>query len=261
MNEPINPYAAPQTEISLPPQTESVDYPHLPGLRTTGIGLSLIYYGILLILLIYVGVVPVGALLSLGSGPGQGSSANTMSSFVLMMIITGGIAVLGGLLYFAGQLVCVSVPKETGARGFVTASVILSLGSVLSLFVRVPVSFALESMSIIAIFLITRFSGIASIFFFVLFLRKLSAFLGRKDFMIRARNLLILGAILLGVLGALFIAKFSRQETFGILGIVLVLGGLIAFVMYANLINALRKVLLGKEPRRKKPGLLGREIG
>jgi hypothetical protein len=47
-----------------------------------------------------------------------------------------------------------------------------------------------------------------------------------------------------------------KNDAFSFLGIILVIGFLICFVMYTNLINALRKVLLGKEPLSKKSFLL-----
>ena len=90
-------------------------------------------------------------------------------------------------------------------------------------------------------------SGIAGTVLFILFMRKLSQYIGRIDLAARARNVLIALALLFplaAVVAFVMIgAAFAGAIAVGLIGLVPMLCALIVFVMYANLINALRKAL------------------
>jgi hypothetical protein len=259
MNEPINPYASPQADISIVPQEEQGISLDLPGLRTTGIGLSLVYYGIVIMLLALIGCVPAAMFFA---GPDQRGPTGLAANAVIVMTIMGIVVVIGGLLNFIGQIVCIRVPSQTGSRKFVIASMFFDFFNLIQFPLQFLLSYIGEFKTFLLVPVISYIGGVLSVVFLILFMRKLSDFLGRRDFMDRARNILILGVVLIGIFGLMFagMAVF-HSDAFSLLGIVALIVGLIAFVMYANLINALRKVLLGKAPRARNSALLSREIG
>jgi hypothetical protein len=114
MNQPINPYASPQAELTDSPFSDSVKLT-LPGLRTTGIGLSMVYYGIIIVLIAF--LVEFSTFTDIGSALGF---LTTVYELTLLV---------GGLLMFAGQIVCLFVPWQSGAKGYIVAAVALQLVS------------------------------------------------------------------------------------------------------------------------------------
>jgi hypothetical protein len=245
MNEAENPYASPQADLGATLFVEGMS-DDLPGLRTTGIGLSLVYYGIILILLTI-----LGSVFSLPWFPSFGQSSPP--SFVVYSMLIGVPLLIGCLLVFAGQIVCLFVPSQTGAKGFIISAVILQIAQVLQPFLpMVQTGFTSLNLPKPVAILLNLLSGI-SVILFMLFMRKLSMSLGRKELTNKARNVLVFSSILLVVYFIEIYAglQFSQDKIiiiFSSLGISLLMGGLICFVMFANLINALRKVLLSKHP-------------
>jgi hypothetical protein len=226
-----NPYAAPQTDTAPPPGTEWMQGVS-PSLTKTGWGLSLVYYGIVLVLLCAM-VAGVSAAIS-GGKPGM---AAVVSSVAFLGIL------LGFLLLFVGPLMCLAVPAESGAKGFVIGSVLLQVPSLLSaIFYQI-----LPRVSPVAVSAVVQILGMISFVLFVLFLKRLAQYIGRADLCRRARNILVGLAILLS-LGAVYVALlYSRILSIDIIYMFpLGIGVLIVFVMYANLVNDLRKTLAGK---------------
>ena len=238
MNEPVNPYASPQADITQVPLAQGT-LADLPGLRTTGIGLSLVYYGIIIILLAAIGMF-VRLFLFRGA---------LLAGFITFTLIVGIAVLVGSLTMFAGQIACLAVPSQTGAKAYVLTAVVLQIASITQSFLPMveqvvpnlklpqPVTILLNSL------------GVISVVFFVLFMWRLSKFLRRRDLASKARNVLILGGVLAGIGVAMVVrSRIEPNEPLILLGVVLFLGGLSCFLMYANLINALRKVLLRKQP-------------
>jgi hypothetical protein len=62
MDAPINPYASPQAELSSTPFAEDADVLQMPGMRVAGIGLSLVCYGIVILILSVFAVIGGGIL-------------------------------------------------------------------------------------------------------------------------------------------------------------------------------------------------------
>lgn len=235
-----NPYAAPETELS-PGETWIAS--GSPGLAKTAKGLSTVYYGIVFILL---GAI-CGPLLFFVAPPAA--------------ILAGGLFFLGWAMLIIGPLLCLSVPAETGAKGLIVASVICQLANlVLSLGHTVLGMTGGEAMmtddaqaivvenggnaSVIVVQLIAGALSILYITLFVLFMKKLAEFVGREDLSRRARNVLILFAItfVFGILiGVASTGVMPQVAAFVMLPMGIL--ALVGFVMYANLINALRKVI------------------
>jgi hypothetical protein len=254
MDEPVNPYASPQAELTAAPFAQEGQLA-IPGLRTTGIGLSMIYYGIVIILLAFLVIFFSGVALAFGQQPSGGSRA--FSTYRVIVIGCGAAILLGSTMNIIGHIVCLFVPSQSRAKAYIISAVLLQILSIaLSVFLTVPGLTPNPTLSNYILIFINLF-GLADAIFFVLFMRKLSEYIGRSDLMNKAKNIFILVFLLFFIAVVMFSGTFIlKNDYFRFLVVILMIGGLIAFVMYANLINALRKVLLGKEPCAKKSNLL-----
>ena len=243
MSDPINPYASPLADLTPAPGERWVQDVS-PSLRQTGIGLTLVYYGIVLVLLSIL-VLMFGGFVAADAGG---------AVFVLVVGAAGIGMVVACILMFVGPLVCLAVPTESGARAYIIGSVVFQLANigyaVLSQFVPVEIPLAAA--------LILNLLGVVGTVLFILFMKKLAEYIGRERLAARARNLLVTLGVLV-VLGTVFVAvaivgtleelpEGTLLAVIGVLGLVVIVLGLIVFVMYANLVDALRKAL-----RRKRP--------
>ena len=152
MSDSINPYASPQVE-------SQAQVAQLPGdvspsaLRPTGIGLALVFYGLVIVM---VSMLLMGCL-----GPIAGIGGS-----------------IGGIPMLIGPLFCLTVPKQSGARWLI-------IGSVFFEFLMVaPAFFVLVFTESSAALVLTNMAGLfwlISFIFFVLFLRRVAQFLGDDD--------------------------------------------------------------------------------
>jgi len=167
--------------------------------------------------------------------------------------IGGGIAMLVGyLLVLIGPLFCLAVPAESGSKGFIIGSVVCTLASLAPLATTwLGIRFTPFDSSASSVI-----STLGAILF-MLFLRKLSLYIGRPDLARRAMAVLI-SAIVICVLligSALFVLGVRASSAVpggaaaggaagaGVLMLVLMIAALVVFILYANLVNSLRKAL------------------
>ncbi len=217
MSDSPNPYAPPSAAPSPAGAEWMANDP--AALSRTAFGLSLVYYGILLILLSIILFFALGFVFGLAA----------------ILAVPGFL--IGSILMFVGPLFCLTVPAETNAKGLIITAVVLQIINI----VAVLLPFAGVDLAGFDSF-VQIFSVLSSIFF-VLFMRKLAIFIGREDLAKRASNILVgglvsfFGAIASGVLAFLIGPAISLMLfVFAIVGIVI-------FVMYANLVNTLSKAL------------------
>ena len=191
-------------------------------LSKTAIGLSLVYYGIILFLL--------STILTFGA-----------AFFPFALMITLGGFMISSVMMLVGPIFCLSVPAETNAKGLIIGAVVLQL-----------LNFSITVLSAAGVNLgpfapFAQMFGVLPAICFVLFMRRLSQFIGREDLASRAGRVLMLG--LVTVVAA--IGRFFAMFTLGPAAALLLLGVaammLIAFVMYANLVNALSKALTSND--------------
>jgi hypothetical protein len=219
-----NPYASPETlDTSTPGATWA--YTHSPELTRTRHGLSLVYFGICTIILSVI-ITVVAALV----GP--------------LLAIVGTVGVrAGALMTLVGPLFCLSVPTATGARGLIVASVILQLTFYALSIAASVVTFRVPLFGVI----LMNGTGFAATVLFLLFLRRLAEYIGRQDLAKRARNVLLLIVVVILVTVAFYgIIPMAGGVARGALAAIAMGSGviaLIAFVMYANLVDGLRKSL------------------
>ncbi len=234
-----NPFASPQS-YSPPIVTEGPFATEFPAeMRRVRIGLSLVYYGICGILLTAITMPFVVGFAVQGGGQDAG----------FLTLIMGGLMIAFGLMMFGGQVMCISVPEESGAKGLVLASVVLQAFSLL-------MSLALAMVAVGAAGSVAsgigNLLGVVSMVCFVLFLRQTAIYIHRTDIAGRAVRTLIVGIVAMGLLIAGGIAMFlvinnGNLESAGVLpGALMTIGGLaslVALIMYANTVTYLRNAI------------------
>jgi len=254
-SDPANPYASPQVTMTAAPGVRWLQDPS-PSLRQTGLGLSLVFYGIVtmlicLLLIVFFSVVAMVA----------------VSPMLLLLLVPAGLGILvASILMLIGPIICLAVPEETGAKGLILGSVICQLINL----VGSVVNAIAPNLFPPPVLIVLGLCGIAANVLFVLFMKKLSEYIGRLDLAARARNVLIgvgvvvgLGVVLLMVTflatglaattaGPAAMGRGAPPATFAQLGcamlvgvLVLGVGSLVVFLMYVFLIDALRKALRG----------------
>jgi hypothetical protein len=235
VTDPQNPYAAPQAELTLAPG-ERWAREMSPSLRRTGLGLALVYYGIILMLLSSIAMFVLPFVLWQGGGLHAMGTANTA------VLIAGLGLVLASILIFVGPLVCLAVPADTGAKRFLIGSVVFQMANVAyAIGGRFAPRLATPVVGIALAML-----GLVGFVLFVLFMKRLSEYIGRRDLAARARNVLI-GLGITIALGTLVVLRPLRGSSdLGLLVIPLLIAVIVVFVMYANLVNWLRKALRGR---------------
>jgi hypothetical protein len=152
-------------------------------------------------------------------------------------IIAGGVILICWLMLIIGPFLCLTAPDETGAKGLIGASILCQLGGfLLSLVSNIGILIAP------AILAAGPLLGVIGSVLFVLFMMKIAKYVGRDDLHRKGRNVLIGSSVLFVIAVGAMTTLLSGGQGLGVLGLVIVLiGGLIVFVMYANLINYLSK--------------------
>ncbi len=229
MDDQPNPYASPQSDFAAAGQAWMRD--QSGQLRSVYIGLSLCYWGIVLMLL---GLL-VGAAGGLAAGMIAGPGASMILGFAGI-----GMAIVGAILSFVGPFFCLTVPAESGAKGFIIASVILQLGN---FFITPALTLVdLPGFSGFTGTLASPLISFAGIMAFILFMQRLSSFIGRGELVARTNRVLVgAGLVFVSWMGIIGYAVVGRAEGFGLFVPLLGLAALVVFVMYANLLNDLRK--------------------
>lgn len=227
MSDPVNPYASPQVEEKLSPGARWVSEMS-PSLRRTGLGLTLVYYGIVLMILAFFGM---GGAVALQSLPAIGAA---------------GFAVLAAtLLMFVGPLVCLAVPAESGAKGFLLGSVFFQLANI-GYAVAMHSAWLAPQISSPLLRGVLQLLGLVGFVLFVLFMKRLSEFINRSDLAQKARNVLVGMVVLIGLGVAAVAGPAAGVPALSLLFLAVGIGGLVLFVMYANLVNYLGNALRKK---------------
>jgi hypothetical protein len=226
MQDDFNPYAAPATSTMHPRAAEwlgSAD----PSLQKVAKGLGLIYNGIITMLL----AVIVGGLLMFIMGVAAGGGGA-----ILVLVVAGLAALAGMIMVLVGTLMCLATPEQTGAKGLIYSSVILSVvGFCLSLIGQFVANTPISALGTIA--------SITANILFLLFLKKLSEFIGAIDLAERAKLLLILMGVTVGFQVVAALGLFIELPMLGLLGFVVLIVGLVSFFLYLGLLDRLRKAI------------------
>jgi hypothetical protein len=246
MQDSFNPYAAPTTLEMHPAASEWLGTPN-ESLRKVASGLGLIRTGLLLLITAVV-LCFVAGLFAGFAGRGAAGMAQMMLIALIVAIIVAQI------LNLVGSIFCLSTPSETGARGWIVASVVTEVLSMIISLVGL-VGIATQELSGVQ-----QLLGVVACVTFILFLRKLGIFIGRTDLAQRAVNLLILWGVLFAVVAGSVVMAVADVMPNGGPGargalpggellIVIVLSmiviGLVAIVKYLSLLADMKTAILG----------------
>ena len=228
--DPVNPYASPQSDVG---ENGGSAGENQQQYRLVYIGLSLVYWGVILILL--------GVLAMIGGlflrNPLEVTTVGRIGA--LINILGLALVSIGALLVLIGPVFCLSVPRESGCRPFIIASIALQLLN--------PVLTTGLTLSGLALWTIV--SGPTAAFLasaaFALFLRKLAEHLGQFALREQASRVLVASFLLLVtyVGGTMLRMGDIRGMLALAFGVAILLGTLIVFVMYVNLINNVRRAI------------------
>lgn len=260
---PSNPSTNPQTEPnSNPYQSPSIaeDNPSVPSptshahLRLTKTGLLSVYYGICVILASTAGVAISGILITAG-----GSYVASSISFLLVPVAI--LAGLGGVVAnFVGQCMCITVPKESGGRGYIQLSIffqisLIALNILNALLAPVSASLGMQypsySIALIGSSLLGILSPVgflAAFVSFLLFLKKLALYISRVDLSKRSSGVIARVCIITAIMIAAVIF-FASERMFNSISVALFIPwsllaivavtSITTFIKYANLVKAI----------------------
>lgn len=239
---PQNPYAAP---VSAETPIAREELARFEALKSAGIGLGLVYTGLLLFVLCAVGAVAL-----VGAAAGQTWVRGWTA--VIPLLLFGGF-LCGSLLSFSGGIFCCPPSVQLRSLGVVLFSIVLQglliLSVVRLLFVnRGPAGGVSRATGGVESLIM-----LASVACFVIFLRRASHHIERPDLAARGRNVLI-GELLIVLTATPFHLVTTRPNDSAIAVVSAMmtgLGGVAIFLMYANLVNALGKAI--RNPHLQPP--------
>ncbi len=195
-------------------------------LKRVATGLALVFWGIAVVLASVVAAVVVGI-----GGQGLGQE-------VLWLLVVCSVGIIAGIaIGFVGRLMWLAVPAKTRAQGLIYGAVVFD---VLALGIHV---YDVFTQSEVLDFLGNICSFIA-IVLFVLFLKRISQFVGRVDLADRAGALLGwgVGLFLVAFLGG--IVAVSAPMVAVLVGLGIIALALAILVLYLRLLRDLRLAIL-----------------
>jgi hypothetical protein len=234
MSRDFNPFASPQTMASDRPEVMwAAENPE--GLRKVKLGLTLVYAGICGILVTALGF-PILMVV-------VGGALESPETVLLLGLVVTGVMLLLAVLMFVGQLFCLSVPAESGAKPFIIAAVCLQgigfLGTLSGFILPQGMVSTLISGGL-------NLAGLASFVCFLLFLRKVATYIVRYDIAGRAVRALVVGVLSLVAIVGISVGQFVSPQVMGPLQMLVLipgLGMLVSLVMYANTVTYLRRAI------------------
>lgn len=202
-----------------------------PGWLRVRNGLATLYYciAIIFITIILIGIGMAVAFAVAGAGGGDPPIA------AIILLGLGGLVMIGaGIGSFVGQIMCIGVPENSGARGLIIGAVVCTVANVLCSMV----GGAADSQAISG--LGSLLSIVGSILF-ILFIRQSAAYLGDQQLATSALRFLIFGVAV--VVGAIVIGIMAGiagvPALLAILGLAAIVCGIIYLVWYLRLIRGL----------------------
>ncbi|QDV87543.1 hypothetical protein [Planctomycetes bacterium TBK1r] len=228
--EPLNPYAPTQA-------TSDDSFDPLPAfgspeaMSRVATGLSLVYWGIALIMISIIGTGVMVPLLMRGSG---------VATIGVLALMLGLGMMLGVFLGLVGRICCLTIPEESRARGLIYAAVAFDLAAI--------VGGALSYILVIPYWpqrLGNLLSLIATVLF-VLFLKRVSAYIRRPDLEGDAKSLVVMGAVVFVLAIAVAVAVAFIGSIAGLAGVVVLVIMILMLLRYVRLLSNLRKAILGR---------------
>lgn len=226
MQDDFNPYAAPTSSTMHPRAAEWLRAGD-PSLQKVARGLGMIYTGTITIILAILGGLILGLVMAFAAGGGGG---------MFVFLVAGLAALIGIIMVIVGTLMCLATPEETGAKGFILASVVLYIVGFCASVVGYLVGSDPVSM-------VGTLASLAANILFLLFLKQLSEFIGAIPLAERAKLLLILWGVTVGLQIIVALGGFVQLPLLGLLALVVVIISLVSLFLYLGLLDRLRKAI------------------
>jgi hypothetical protein len=202
-----------------------------PGWRRVHTGLATLYYCIVIIFIaaIFTGIgVAVGAAIA-------GAGGNNLPVVSIIALVLGGLVMFGAAIgTLVGQILCLSVPENSGAKGFIIGAIVcLVVNIVLSMAGGVADSQALSSLGSLV--------SIVGNVLFILFIRQSATYLRDAQLASSALRFLFFGiAVFIGVIMLAVAAGVAGVPALiALLGLVVIVCGLVYLVWYLRLLKGL----------------------
>jgi hypothetical protein len=229
MDEPLSFQTSTQTKTAIAPgerwaQTDS------PSLKKTRLGLLLLFYGILisvicLIVMAFLNYALVGIV-------SKENGFNIVVPTALLMIVSVS------FLYFAVPIFCLAVPAESGAKGLLAGSIMLNFISMVNSIVQ----FIMPTIVPSIVFHIIGICGGIGMVVFILFLKKLSEYIGREDLAAMSSKVLLFTCICWAITLGIFTFTLPYLVEF-LLFILAALASIYLFFISMSLLNGLINAL------------------
>jgi len=187
-------------------------------LRRVVSGLRLTFWGIV-VLIVAVVVAVIGTIMIALLIQAQGGGVALIRGLYVYAIAVAGLVVIGKMIFLIGQLFCLAVPSAAGtAKTFLTISVGMGLLSAASEAVTVTnllVGDFLPPAVAPILEIVQMVLFITSIIFFIIFLRKLAEFIGKKALAKKAMTVLWLYVGTLVFYIPVVVVQFMPQDARG----------------------------------------------
>ncbi len=157
------------------------------------------------------------------------------------MLIAGIAVLVGYVMIIVGTVQCLATPEETGARGMIVASVIMT---VMAFVLGVAGAFMRDENEVVE--MVSNLLSLGSTITFLLFLKRLAEFIGAASLAARAKTLLILMGTTFGLGLLLGVVAYMAAPLAVLIGLALLVIALIAFFMYLRLLRDMKLAILGE---------------
>jgi hypothetical protein len=228
MADPLNPQTSLLTKTTLAPGVQWAQS-NSPSLKKTRLGLSLITITI---------VICVIGILAFSFGSALFMVTKYYESNGIKVTISVLYILIDSLLFVVGPYFCLAVPAESGAKGFLAWSIVLSLISIISSIVYIIAPTAFPPI----VFYVIGICPFIGFLLFLVFIKKLSEYIGRNDLAARSKTVLVVFLIY----SAINLSALAMPLKF----LVALVAGLVFLIMYFSLLDALR-LSLGKVDKPK----------
>ncbi|MCI0332205.1 MAG: hypothetical protein L0228_03140 [Planctomycetes bacterium] len=210
-----------------------------PGWRRVRTGLALLYYCIVTIFIAAI-VMGIGMAVSAAiAGPGGGD----LPVGAIIILVIGGLVIFGAAIgSLIGQVLCISVPESSDARGFIIGAIVCMVANVvLSMAGGAADSEALSGMGSLV--------SLVGNVLFILFIRQSATYLNDHRLAASALKFLLFGIIvfvgmvMLGVAAGVAAGAAGAPALIAILGLVVIVCALVALVWYLRLLSSLMSTI------------------
>lgn len=202
-----------------------------PGWLRVRTGLATLYYCIAIIFITAI-LMGIGAVAAFAIAGNAGGDPPVLAIIVLVL---GGLVLVGaGIGSFVGQVLCLSVPENSGARSFIIGSIVCTVANVL----LSMVGGAADSQAISSLGSLVSIAGSV---LFILFIRQAATYLGDHQLATSAMRFIlfgigvVVGAVALGVMAGVA----GAPALIAVLGLMVVVCAIVYLVWYLKLIRSL----------------------